>query len=203
MYTEKPIKEYLNELASRSPVPGGGSASALAGAIGAALISKVANFTIGKEKYKAQEPEMKKILDTAERVRTDLEKLCSEDAVCYGKLSEAYKSPKTDLRTSKIEIALKEAMEVPRKICKNAHEAIKLCVPLVEKGNINLITDVGDAALVLESAFKSALLNVEINIKYMKDKRLASEVFKELDPMKREAVSICKDVMNKVERGTR
>ena len=199
MYAEKIIKDYFRELASINPVPGGGSASALEGALGAALISKVANFTVGKEKYKSVEQEIKNILSKAEVARKELEKLCSEDARAYGKLSEAYKSPKTDLRESKIEEALKGAMEVPRNICKVTHKAAMLCEAITEKGNLNLITDVGCAAIMLESAFKSALLNVEINLKYLKDKRLVNQVYNELDPLKRELMSASKNVIKKVE----
>lgn len=107
MYRDKMINEYLKKLSSGSPVPGGGSAAALVGALGAALLCKVANFTAGKEKYKNVEKEIKDILRRAEKIRKTLLNLCSEDAVAYKKLSDSFKLPKSEERTKKLQVALK------------------------------------------------------------------------------------------------
>lgn len=202
MYNNKPIDEYLKELASRSPVPGGGSAAALVGATGAALLSKVANFTIGKEKYKAVESEMKDILKRTEEFRESFIQLCSEDAKAYKKLSDAFKLPKTDMekRQNKIQEALKEAIAVPLEICKRTHSAIKLCLPVAEKGNVNLITDVGIVNIMFSSAFQSALLNIDINLKSIKDNAFILETKKALEPLKAEVSSINEKVKKIVEK---
>jgi len=199
MYRES-LKKYLDDLASRKPAPGGGSAAALAGAIGAALLSKVANFTIGKDKYKAVEQEMAGILNHCEELREDFNSLCSEDARAYKKFSDAVKLPRGRERQKKIEQALKEATAVPLQVCKDAHRAVKLCLPLAQKGNANLITDVGIGAMLLECAFQSALLNVEINLKDIKDDRFILEVREVLEPMEKELVSINQEVSSEVER---
>lgn len=183
-YSEKKINEYLKELASKNPVPGGGSASALVGATGAALISKVANFTIGKEKYKAVEEEAKGILERAEDLRKDFLKLCSDDAKAYKKLSEAFRFPKGEARDTKLQGALKEAMGVPLAICEASCEAMGLCAPLVEKGNKNLASDVDCAAGMLKCAYQAALLNVEVNLNSIKDEKFISKTKEALKLMK-------------------
>lgn len=200
MYSEKRVKDYLKELASKSPVPGGGSAAALVGAIGIALLSKVANFTIGKEKYKDVETKMQEILKCSDGLLDCCSKLCSDDAKAYKKLSEVFKLPKGNERQEKLQVALKEAMAVPLDICKSSYEAMKQCVSLAKKGNINLITDVGDATLMLDSAFQSALLNVEINLKSIKDKELVVNTRRIIEPMEREIAAIKDEVKSEVRK---
>ena len=145
MYIERKFQDYLDDLAAKKPAPGGGSAAAAAGALGVSLLSMVANFTIGKEKYKDVEAEIQQILDTAEKSRAELQKLIDEDVAAYQKVSAAYKMPKDTeedkrARTEAIQTALKDAMAVPLAICRNLFEAAKLCEPLLEKGNINLVS---------------------------------------------------------------
>jgi len=199
MYCEEPIRTYLDKLASREPIPGGGSASALAGSIGSALLGKVANFTMGKEKYKSVEPEMKDILGKLEKMRKDLNTLISKDSVAYIKVSKVFKMPKGEERKKALEPALKEAMEVPLEVCKISHEAIKLSIPLLERGNVNLITDVGDGAIMLEAAFKAALLNVDINLKSIKDEKFITKTKEALKPMGKDIEDCKVKVLKKVE----
>lgn len=194
MYKNETIDKYLSELASKNPVPGGGSAAALVGATAAALIAKVANFTVGKEKYKDQEAEMQNILERAKTSIDEFNKLCYEDAVVYKKLSEAFK------KKEKIEESLKEAARVPFEICENAHRAIKLCLPLCQKGNRNLITDSGLASLMLKCAFESALLNVEINLKSLEDADFIKKMKDSLGAMEEDINVIDEGVSAEVER---
>ncbi|NQU94724.1 MAG: cyclodeaminase/cyclohydrolase family protein [Candidatus Omnitrophica bacterium] len=201
MYGKGTINKYLKELASKSPIPGGGSAAALVGAVGAALLSKVANFTIGKEKYRGVEDEMKDVLNCAEALRGEFMKLCSDDAKAYKKLSKVFKMPKGEVRAKKLKAALKEAMQVPFEVCQTVNKAFELCLSLCKKGNKNLITDVGDAALMLDCAFGSALLNVEINLKSIKDKTLAHAVRENLMSMREEINKIDQEVAKGVEEG--
>ena len=175
MYIERKYQDYFDDLAAKKPAPGGGSAAAAAGALGVSLLSMVANFTIGKEKYKDVEAEIQQILDTAEKSRAELQKLIDEDVAAYQKVSAAYKMPKDTeedkrARTEAIQTALKDAMAVPLAICRNLFEAARLCEPLLEKGNINLVSDVGVAAEFIASGFAAALLNVEINLSGIKDR---------------------------------
>ncbi|MBN1354605.1 MAG: cyclodeaminase/cyclohydrolase family protein [Candidatus Omnitrophica bacterium] len=185
-YSEKTINNYLEKLASKEPAPGGGSAAALVGAIGVACLTKVVNFTIGKEKYKDVETEMKNYLKRLEEIESAFQRLCSDDAVVYSKLSEAFKMPKNEECARKIQLALKEAMAVPLEVCKKSHEAIVFCAPVAEKGNKNLISDVGCARCMLKCAYQAALLNVETNLKSIKDEKFVAETKKILESMEGE-----------------
>jgi formiminotetrahydrofolate cyclodeaminase len=201
LYFEKSINDYLKELSSNSPIPGGGSAAALVGALGAALLSKVANFTIGKDKFKDVEIEIKKILASSEKLLSNLEKLIDRDALAYQKVVEAYRLAKNSeeekrVRTSRIQKSLRQALEVPLIVCHTSLEAIRLCLPLAEKGNINLISDVGVAAELLSSAFQSALLNIEINLSRIKDGNFVTKVRKELASLNKEIDDIKEEVIN-------
>ncbi len=204
MYRDS-LKKYLDDLASKKPAPGGGSAAALAAALGVSLMSMVANFTVGKEKYKAVEDEIKAVLSSAEALREQLLKLVNEDVVAYKKLSGAYKLPKDNPEDKKkreqaIQAGLKEALTSPLEVCKCCHQAGKLCPILGEKGNLNLISDVGVAVALLKSAFQSALLNVEINLKYIKDDEFILKVREVLEPMEQELAVINQEVIGEVEK---
>ena len=167
MYNEKPLSGYLNDLAARRPAPGGGSAAALSAAIGAALISMVANYTAGNPKYKESEDKIAEILNMSGKYRSQLQSLVDKDVEAYEKLSAGVK--KTAKDSPELDRLYKEAMEPPFEICKIAAKALKLCEGLAKYGNKNLITDTAIAAILLEGAFFSAKFNVYINLKYIKD----------------------------------
>jgi len=203
MYAEGKFREYLDDLAAGKPAPGGGSAAAAAGALGVGLLSMVANFTTGREKYKNVEAEIRKVLYSSEKLRGELQKLIDEDIVAYQKVSSAYKMPKETeedkkARTEAIQIALKDAMAVPLAACRNLFEATKLCRPLLEKGNQNLVSDVGVAAELIASAFESALLNVEINLSAIKDRDFADEISKELSAKGKQIQVIRENIVKQV-----
>jgi len=162
MYCDKSLKEYLKDLSAKLPAPGGGSAAALTAALGASLISMVVNFTLGKPKYAKFEEELKGILEKSEKLREEFLRLVDLDVVAF---------ESKDIR---------DAMDVPFMVCRLCFEGIKLCRSLVTKGNINLVSDVAVAAILLESAFASAYFNVEINLRPLNDKRLSRAVIKEL-----------------------
>lgn len=162
MYCDKTLKKYLDDSAAKLPAPGGGSAAALAASSGAALISMVINFTLGKPKYAKYEKELRAVLDKSEKLRNEFLDLVDKDVIAY---------QSKDLRN---------ALDVPFMVCRLCFEAIKLCPPLITKTNKNLISDVAVAAVLLEAAFASAYFNVEINLKYLADKKLTGSVSKEL-----------------------
>lgn len=162
MYKNESLKKYLNDLAAKLPAPGGGSAAAFNAGLGAALISMVVNFTLGKPKYAKYEKELKSILDKSEILRLEFLRLTDQDVV-------AYKS--RDLR---------DALNIPFMVARLCAEGIKLCPPLLKKGNLNLISDVAVAAILLESGFSGACFNVEINLKALNDKKLSRGIRKEL-----------------------
>lgn len=200
MYFEGKFKEYLDDLAAKKPAPGGGSAAAAVGAIGVGLLSMVANFTIGKDKYKDVEPEIQELLTSAEDLRCDLQKLIDEDITAYQKVSAAYKMPRENqeekaARSEAIQAALKDAMAVPLAICRNLFDAAQLCEPLLQKGNVNLLSDVGVGAEFIASGFASALLNVEINLSAIKDEDLVAKIRTELSPKEKQIETIKKRVL--------
>lgn len=204
MYVEGKFKEYLDDLAAKKPAPGGGSAAAAVGALGVSLLSMVGNFTVGKEKYKDVEAEMQELLSSAERLRAELQKLVDEDVAAYQEVSAAYKMPKDSdeqktARSEAIQAALKTAMQVPLATCRSLFEAGKLCEPLLEKGNVNLVSDVGVAAEFIAAGFVSALMNVEINLGGIKDEDFVAKIRQELSPKEEQIQKI----REKVVKGTR
>ena len=162
VYKNKSLKLYLNDLAARLPAPGGGSAAALCAALGAALISMVINFTIGKTKYARHKRQLQKWLVISEKARSEFLNLTDKDVI-------AYKSKN-----------IKKALGVPLELCRKCFEIIRLCPELAEKGNINLISDVAVAAVMLEAAFSSGYYNVKINLGIIRDKVLSRKINKEL-----------------------
>lgn len=195
MYTDQSLRKYLDDLAGKLPAPGGGSAAAATGAIGTAALSMVANFTIGKEKYKDVEQNMRAILEKSENIRAHLQHGIDDDVIAYQKVSKAYGMPKnTDAekqaRSSAIQEALKEAMKVPLSSVRNLFEAIKLCEPLLEQGNINLASDVGVGAELISAAFASSVINVQINLASIKDEKLTAEIRNELECKEKELNAI-------------
>jgi len=174
MLTRKTVKTFLDELASASPAPGGGSVAALAGALGAALAAMVCNLTIGKKKYADVDEEMKKVLVQAEELRRLFTDLVTKDTEAFNKVMEAYGLPKeTDpqkaLRSAAIVEATKEATLVPLEVMKHCIDALALAQVVASKGNVNSVSDAGVSALMLHAACESAALNVRINLNALND----------------------------------
>ena len=164
-YKNQSLTKYLNDLAAKLAAPGGGSAAALSAALGASLLSMVVNFTLGKPRYAAFQKELEGILVKSEQFRKDFLELVDLD-VC------AYQSK--DIRKS---------LATPLRLAKLCCQAAKLCSQLIKKGNPNLISDVGVAAVLLESAFVAARMNVEINLKSLPDSKLTQSTREELDQL--------------------
>jgi formiminotetrahydrofolate cyclodeaminase len=186
MIKDKSIQVFLDELASKASTPGGGSAAAIIGAMGAALISMVANFTVGKKGYEDVDAEAQEILDKSEKLRTQLTEMIKADVDVFNKVMGAYGMAKdTDeqkaARTAAIQAALKEATDVPLACARLSAEVIKLCKPIAEKGNKNVISDAGVAVLAGQAALRSAALNVYINIGGIKDEVFVKDRQKQLD----------------------
>ena len=200
MWCEKSLKSYLDKLASKSPTPGGGSTTALLGALSAALISMVANFTLGKLKYKKVEKSVGKILEGAEKLRERLSQLTEEDCLAYRKISDAYRLPKGEERNKVMQKALRQAGKVPFEVANLSFKLLKLNAELVKKGNRNLISDVGVSVIFALSALESAAINVEINLAGIKDRGFVTGKRKNLKFLLKEGKKIEKDVREKVEK---
>jgi methenyltetrahydrofolate cyclohydrolase len=174
VYIEGRIVDFLDKLASSAPEPGGGSASALAASIGAALVSMVANLTVGKQKYADVQDQIKELVDNSEKVRGELQSLVQKDTEVYGVLAAAFKMPReTDSekaeRDQAIQNACKEATMVPYAIAEQCLEVAKLSEVAADIGNVNAVSDAGVAALLAEAAAQCAALNVKINLGTIKD----------------------------------
>jgi len=181
MLIDKKINNFLDELASNSPTPGGGSVAALAGGLGAALISMVGNLTIGKKKYEDVEEDIKKIISSSEKLRYELCQLIEEDVKAFNNFMATYKMPKETedekkMRTEKIQEALVEAARIPLKTAYKCLDIMILSQETAEKGNINVVSDVGVAILMAEAALESAILNVKINLKMIRDEKVRTEL---------------------------
>lgn len=174
MLTKKTVSAFLDELASSSPAPGGGSVAALSGALGAALTTMVCNLTIGKKKYAEVEAEMKTVREAAENLRMKFTELIDKDTLAFNKVMEAYSLPKDNddqkaLRTVAINEATKEATLVPLEVMKHCIDAIALAQQVAAMGNVNSVSDAGVSALMLHAACEGAALNVRINLNSLSD----------------------------------
>lgn len=202
--SEKSCVEFVEVLASKAAVPGGGGAAALVGAIGMALGSMVCNLTIGKKKYAEYEDSVKSILEKAGKLEKDLLSMIDQDAECFLPLSKAYGLPtNTDeekqFKAKTMERALKVACEVPINIVRASYEAIKLHEDLVDKGSRLAISDVGVGVQCLRAAILSGQLNVVININSIKDQEYVEKVREEVNQLVEDGVRICDEVYSKVE----
>ncbi len=174
MLVTKPVNLFLDELASSSPAPGGGSVAALAGALGAALTSMVCNLTIGKKKYAGIQDDMKNILAQAEDLRAKFTRLVDKDTDAFNKVIEAFSLPKDTepqiaLRRAAINEATKEATLIPLEVMKHCIDAMALAQEVAANGNPNSVSDAGVSALLLHAACEGAALNVKINLNSLAD----------------------------------
>ena len=183
-FAEMSAHSFTEVLASSEPVPGGGGASALVAAIGAALASMVGNLTTGKKKYAEYEPDIQRILAKAGQLREALLPLIDEDAKCFEPLSKAYGLPKDDpTRDETMENALRLACTAPLAIMKTAAEVIELHAELVVKGSSIMVSDVGVGVLCCKTALMGASLSVLINVRLMKDRVYAESLKAEADAL--------------------
>jgi formiminotetrahydrofolate cyclodeaminase len=177
---EKSIYQFIQELWSSAPVPGGGGASALVGAVGTALAGMVANLTKGKKKYENVQEDVLRIASNAESLSQALLELVEEDAKVFEPLSKAYSLPRDteeqrEARERILEKALEDACSVPIKIMEKCLEALSLLEELTEKGTRIAISDVGVGAAFVKAALQGASLNVYINTKLMRNQVKARE----------------------------
>ena len=166
---ELPLKELLDQIASESPTPGGGSVCALSGALAGALAEMVCALTQGRKKYAAVAVEVAQRGLTVRRLRLALQGAIDADARAYGAVVAARKLPKeTDqdktARTAAIEAATWVAVAVPLQVCTVAVQLLEELVPIASKGNASAITDAGVAGQLALAAFEGAALNVEVNL---------------------------------------
>ena len=170
-------KEFVDILASSAAVPGGGGASALAGAIGTALGNMVGSLTVGKKKYADVEQDIITLKAKSDELQTEFLRLVDEDAVAFEPLSKAYGIPKDDPNRGKImEDALRIATAAPMDIMLACAKAIDVVEEFAAKGSTLAISDAGVGAALLRAAIIGASFNVFINTKAMADREYADKV---------------------------
>ncbi|MFZ3130370.1 MAG: cyclodeaminase/cyclohydrolase family protein [Desulfosporosinus sp.] len=193
-------EEFLTVSASSSPTPGGGSVSAYVGALAAAMTCMVARLTLGKEKYQAVEPQVQEILAQAERVLALLKTGLSQDIAEFSNFMAVLKLPKSTaeektVRTEKLQKALVSAADTPLGISQNCYKILQLAQELAPIGNLGAISDVGVAAYLAESALKSAMLSVDINLPQIKDEGYQERVKAERTRLLEQAAVLCAETV--------
>ena len=174
------VAGFIDELASDSPAPGGGSVSALNGAIAAALTSMVGNLTIGKKKYADVEEEMRDIVSRVTEIQKELLEAVDKDSDAFNVVFAAFKWPKEteeekEARSAEIQRGTKIAADVPMRVAEKAAELMPLIEKVIMKGNQNSITDACCAMMACRYAVIGALLNVRINLGSIKDETFVKE----------------------------
>jgi formiminotetrahydrofolate cyclodeaminase len=185
MLTHISVEKFLDDLASANPTPGGGSAAAIMGAMGAALVSMVCNVTIGKQGYEGVEPEMKAVRDESEKVRRRLTDMVAEDIAAFDSIMAAYRLPKTTddektRRAAAIQSGLRRATETPLDCARACAQVIALARRASEHGYLNVISDGGVGVIAALTGLRSAALNVYINAPALKDRAFAEQAAAEL-----------------------
>ena len=202
-FTKNTCEEFVDVLASKAPVPGGGGASALVGAIGMALGNMVGSLTVGKKKYADVEADIIALKEKATALQADFLRLVDADAEAFEPLSKAYGMPK-ETEEQKAEkarvmaIVLKDACAVPMEIMEKCCEAIEVIVEFAAKGSKLAISDAGVGAAFCKAALKGASLNVYINTKSMADREYAEELNKKADAMLEKYTKIADETFDSV-----
>ncbi|MGA2397784.1 MAG: cyclodeaminase/cyclohydrolase family protein [Steroidobacteraceae bacterium] len=184
--TENSIEQFLDDLASGNPTPGGGSAAAIMGAMGAALVSMVCNVSFGKKGCEAAEPELRNMLVKSEELRRRLTAMVAEDIAAFDSLMAAYKLPKSSdeekaRRTETIQACLERATEVPLACARASAHAVQMARRAADLGYKHVISDVGVGVAAADAALRSAALNVYINAPSLKDRRFAASAIEEVE----------------------
>ena len=175
---------FLDALASKAPTPGGGGASALAGALGAALCTMVGNYTVGKKKYADVEEDVKALMARAEDIRARLLAQVDADAAAFEPLSRAYAIPKDDpTRGEVMEQCLRDAAAAPMAILRLCCQAIDLHREMLDKGSVMMLSDVGTGVVLCWGALYGAALNVKVNTKSMADRAYAEAMNNQVDEL--------------------
>ena len=183
------VSDFTEMLASKTSVPGGGGASALAAAIGIALGDMVGEFTVGKKKYAAVEADVKNLMEQAQQLRMEFLACIEKDAESFEPLSKAYGIPKDDPnRDVVMEKCLADAAAVPMELMRLCAKAIDILAEFAAKGSVIVISDAATGAAIVRGALQGAAVNVKINTSSMKNRTLAEALNQEADGLLEEYV---------------
>lgn len=208
MITENSCRDFVEVLSGKEPVPGGGGASALVGAIGIALGNMVGSLTVGKKKYADVEEEMQSMMKRCTALQGELLDLVEKDAEVFAPLAKAYGMPKeTEEQKQEKErvmgIVLQDACAAPMEMMRKCCEAIDLCKEFADKGSRLAVSDAGVGVAFCKAALQGASLNVFINTKAMKDRELAERIDAEADEMLNEYTAKADQVFAQVNESLR
>lgn len=186
MLTELTIKEFINKVISNDPVPGGGSVSALNGALAGALAAMVANLTIGRKKYAEVNDIMVELSSRFEKLSSRLIEDVDRDSDAYNRVFAAFKMPKeTDeekqARSEAIQRETQYAAQVPMEVARAVYEVLPMIDTVAQKGNSNAVTDACVSMMCARTAILGALLNVRINLTSIKDEAFVNAMREEAD----------------------
>ena len=203
MTEEKKISEYLEVLSSKAPVPGGGGASALAGALGNALGQMVVNLTVGKKKYAEVEEEMQKYLTDLKNMQQEFLHFSDRDAEVFVPLAECYRLPSAtpeekEHKDAVMEEKLLDASMVPVEIMEKSLELLEILDVLADKGSRMAVSDVGVAVQFTRTALLGAVMNVYINTKSIKNREKAEEINQKAKRMIKIGTSQADEIYEKV-----
>jgi glutamate formiminotransferase/formiminotetrahydrofolate cyclodeaminase len=196
--------DFIERLAAGTATPGGGAASAYAGAMAAGLVGMVARLTLGKKKYAEVEAQMQSVVESADKLRADLSAAVQDDSAAFEAVMEAFKLPKETeeqqaARAEAVELGYTRAAEVPLRVARAAVATLGLAAIAAEKGNVNAISDAGSAAHLARAALAGAALNVRANAQVVKDRAAAGAWLKELAGLEARA----NDALAAIERAVR
>lgn len=206
---DKNCNDFLEVLASKAPIPGGGGAAAFGGAIGMALSNMVGNLTVGKKKYADVEDEVKVLIEKGDQVIAELKALVDKDAEVFEPLSKAYGLPKDTpeqikVREETMENLSKIACTVPMDIMRKAYEGIKIHERMGQIGTMIAISDVGCGVVFMKSALISGMLNVVINLNGIKDPEYVKTTSEEMNRLLTDGSKIADEtlelVINKIKK---
>jgi len=198
------LEGFIEQVASSSPAPGGGSVSAVCGALAGALSSMVCRLTIGKKKFKEVTDELKGVLEKAEEIRKQMEEFIVKDAESFDGVMDAFKLPRytdeeKEKRNRAVQEATKGAISVPLQVMEKGLEALKLSSIVVEKGNPNMVSDAGVSALSAKTAVEGAYYNVRINLNSIEDQDFVISTREKTDSLRKEASLLSQEIEKKVE----
>lgn len=197
------IQEFLDVLSSKEPVPGGGGASALAGALGNALGQMVANLTIGKKKYAQVEDEIKELAERMKGIQGQFSALADQDAKVFAPLAKCYSLPsgteeEKAYKAEVMEARLLDASLVPMEIMEKAWEMLEIMDILADKGSRMAVSDVGVGVQFIRTALLGAVMNVYINTKSMKNREKAEEMNEKAERLIKEGTEAADRIYQKV-----
>jgi formiminotetrahydrofolate cyclodeaminase len=203
LLTDQKISDFLQQTASGTPVPGGGSVSALSGALAAGLTEMVANLTVGKKNYAAVDSEMKQISKTAGNLRKKLMAEVDNDANAYQGVLAAFKLPNTteeekEQRTRAIQKAMQKAARVPLGVAFDVLQVMDLAERVIRSGNRNAVSDGAVGAMMARTAAMGALYNVKINLASVNDKVFVEEMMREVNKLQSRVQAREKEILSYV-----